>query len=155
MPELQKLQLPEYQFRFRTFEQSKQIFDPIRKKFVSLTPEEWVRQNLLMYFTTDLEYPLSLINIEKGMNLYRLSKRTDLIIHDSEGSPWMLVECKAPDIKIDQKVVDQICRYNIVHKAPYLFLSNGMKHYILKLEGETYKTINSVPKHNENKILKP
>lgn len=148
MQELQKLKLPEYDFRFRTFEQSKQIFDLIRKKFVSLTPEEWVRQNLLMYFIEELKYPASCVGIEQGMNLYKTSKRTDIIIYDNKGKPWMLVECKAPSVKIDQSALDQAGRYNIVQKAPYLFISNGISHYMLKRGNERYILIDEAPEYN-------
>ena len=149
MPELSKLKLPEYQFRFRTFEQSKQIFDPIRKKFVNLTPEEWVRQNVVMYLTNDLSYPASCISIEHGLKLNALEKRTDIVVYDSRGKAWMLVECKAPSVKIDQNTLDQIGRYNIVHKAPYLFISNGLTHYMFSVSENSCDLITGAPDYGE------
>src|SRR4030095_3791438 len=101
------LNLPTYPFRFRTSGQSKEIFDSLRKKFVALTQEEWVRQNFIMYLKEELRYPAGLISIEKGFLLNQRKKRADIVVHDSNGLPWMIVECKAPSITLSEETFYQ------------------------------------------------
>ena len=131
---MKRLNLPTYSFNIKLIEQRKYIFDFIRKKFVILTPEEWVRQNFLRYLVDEKNYPASLIAIEKEFKLNNLSKRSDTVVYNKMGKPFLIVEFKAPDVKIDQKVFDQIARYNMKLKVNYLMVSNGMEHYCCMLD---------------------
>jgi len=126
---MEKLNLPEYDFRIRKNNGKLDIFDDFRKKFVALTPEEWVRQNFIMYLVNEKDYPGSLIAVEGGLKLYNRIKRTDIVVYNNKGNPVLIVECKAPDVKITQSVFDQIARYNIALKVDYLIVTNGIYHY--------------------------
>ena len=105
------LNLPKYPFRIKSRENKEFIFDEIRKKFLVLTPEEWVRQHFIHYLIQHKNYPASRMAVEKAMQFNGLTKRSDILIYDQKGSPEVLVECKAPHVKIDQEVFDQIARY--------------------------------------------
>lgn len=105
------------------------IFDNIRKKFVVLTPEEWVRQHFVEHLIQNLHYPKSLFRIESSLTFNKLQKRSDILIRDREGKPWMLVECKSASIKLTQKAFNQIAVYNMTIGATYLAVTNGMVHY--------------------------
>jgi len=115
------------------------ILDPIRKKYVRLTPEEWVRQNFVQYLINEGKYPVGLIAIEIMSKFNKLKNRIDILVHDRSGNPVMIVECKSPDIKIDDEVFDQIVRYNMGFKVPYLIVTNGMDHYACKIDVENKK----------------
>src|SRR5262249_54832795 len=123
------------------------IFDIIRKKFVALTPEEWVRQHWLHYLIEEGKYPRSLIVPEMKIVLNDLSKRCDVVVHDRSGNPFLIVECKSPDVKISQKVFDQVARYNLTLKVKYLIVSNGTQHYGCKIDFEkmNYAFIENLP----------
>jgi len=101
----------------------------IRKKYVVLTPEEWVRQHFVHYLINDLKYPRSLFRLEGALTYNSLQKRSDILIRDREGKPWMLVECKSPAIKLTQKAFNQIAVYNMTIGASFLAVTNGMVHY--------------------------
>ncbi|HCM76870.1 MAG TPA: restriction endonuclease subunit R [Cytophagales bacterium] len=105
------------------------IFDTIRKKYVVLTPEEWVRQHFVQHLIQNHGYPKSLIRIESSLTYNKLQKRSDILIHDRAGKPWMLVECKSSSIKLTQKAFNQIAVYNMTVGANYLAVTNGMVHY--------------------------
>jgi len=107
------------------------IFDSIRKKYVVLTPEEWVRQHLIHYLITEKEYPAMLISVETPLMYARMNKRSDVLVNDRNGQPLMLVECKAPEVAITQKVFEQISIYNLTIQAPCLMVTNGLQHYCL------------------------
>jgi len=110
------------------------IFDPVRKKYVKLTPEEWVRQNFVQYLIREGKYPAGLIGIEVMFPYNKLKKRVDILVHNRSGQPVMIVECKAPEVKIgDEKTSDQIVTYNIAFRVPYLVITNGMEHYACKI----------------------
>src|ERR1035437_936674 len=111
-----KLNLPEYKFRIQKSEKETRIFDSIRKKFIVLTPEEWVRQNFIHYIIEEKKYPVSLIAVETGLKYNRLKKRSDIIIYDRKGNVWMIIECKAPEVKISQDTFDQVATYNMSQK---------------------------------------
>ena len=128
-----KLNLPVYNFRIREQNSKQQIFDTNRKKFVALTPEEWVRQNFTRYLVEEKQYPVSLISIEKGLLVERRNKRTDIVIYNRSGNPLVIVECKAPEVKITPDVFDQIVRYNISLNANYLVVTNGIEHFCCQL----------------------
>lgn len=110
------------------------ILDQIRRKYVRLTPEEWVRQNFVQYLITEGKYPPGLIGIEIMFSLNKLKRRVDILIHDRLGKPVMIVECKEPEVKIDEKVFDQIVAYNMALKVPYIVVTNGIDHYACRVD---------------------
>tara|TARA_R110002167_G_scaffold237673_4_gene442854 strand:- start:4439 stop:4885 length:447 start_codon:yes stop_codon:yes gene_type:complete len=144
---MQVLNFPAYGFRFKSSENNVRIFDVIRKKFVVLQPEEWVRQHVVHHLMTDRHYPKSLINVEKQLTLNSINKRYDIVIYNPDGSIHLLVECKAPTIQIDQPVFDQIARYNMQLKATYLMVTNGLQHFYCKMDyrEEKYTFLKDVP----------
>ncbi|MET6990718.1 type I restriction enzyme HsdR N-terminal domain-containing protein [Sediminicola arcticus] len=144
---MQPLNFPAYNFRFKNSENKVQIFDVIRKKFVVLQPEEWVRQHVVHHLISDKNYPKSLINVEKQVKLNNMIKRYDVVVYNSDASIEILVECKAPEIKISQLTFDQIARYNMELKANYLMVTNGQDHYYCKmdLEKEKYTFLQHIP----------
>ena len=123
------------------------IFDEIRKKFIILTPEEWVRQHVVRFLLEEKKYPISLINVEKVLNVNGLRKRYDVVVFNSDGSILILVECKAPEIKTSQATFDQIARYNMTLKAEYLMVTNGHNHYfcLMDFENEKYEFLAALP----------
>ncbi len=141
------LNFPAYTFRFKNSENKVHIFDVIRKKFVVLQPEEWVRQHLVHYLITNKKYPISLINVEKQLTINGLKKRYDVIVFNTDGSINILCECKAPEIKITQTTFDQIARYNMNLKANYLMITNGLEHFYCKMdfEQEKYYFLKDIP----------
>ncbi len=147
---MRKLNFPDYQFRFKSNENKPLIFDEIRKKFVSLTPEEWVRQHVIQYLVKEKKYPASHINIEKQLKLHDTVKRYDIVVFNKDGSILILVECKAPQIQIAQNTFDQIARYNFVLNADYLMVSNGLEHYFCRmdLDAERYNFLKDIPEYN-------
>jgi len=138
---VQKINFPDYEFRFKSNENKTLIFDIVRKKFVILTPEEWVRQHVIHYLVSDLSYPLSHINVEKQITLHQTNKRYDVVVYNSDGTIGIVVECKAPEIIINQGVFDQIARYNFVLKATYLMVTNGNEHYYCKIDFQNEKYV--------------
>ena len=146
---MQKLNLPNYIFRLKSNENKTLIFDDLRKKYVALTPEEWVRQNFVQFLIEKKKYPVTLIAIEKQLLINNLKKRTDIVIFSSDGTPNIIVECKAPKIKIAQNTFDQIARYNLKLNANYLIVTNGLEHYFCKLdkESETYIFLKDIPNY--------
>ena len=127
------------------------IFDSIRKKFVRLTPEEWVRQNFVRYLIQEGKYPAGLIAIEVLSGYNDLRKRVDILIHNRLGQPIMIVECKSPDVKIDDSVFDQIVCYNMGFKVPYIIVTNGIDHYACKidLEQKKYEFLLAIPLYED------
>ncbi|MGV1011827.1 MAG: type I restriction enzyme HsdR N-terminal domain-containing protein [Flavobacterium sp.] len=138
---MQKLQFPTYSFRFKNSENKIAIFDEIRKKFILLTPEEWVRQHVVQYLLQEKNYPKSYINVEKLIKINSLNKRYDIVVYQPNGELLLLIECKAPEVKINQETFDQIARYNLVLNAKYLMVSNGLNHYFCQMDFENEKYI--------------
>jgi hypothetical protein len=138
---MQKLHFPTYSFRFKNSENKVAIFDEIRKKFIILTPEEWVRQHVVQYLLQDKKYPKSYINVEKLIKINDLSKRYDIIVYQPNGEIYLLIECKAPEVTITQNTFDQIARYNLVLNAKYLMVSNGLNHYFCQMDFENEKYV--------------
>jgi hypothetical protein len=136
---LKQLNLPEYSFRITGKEGEESIFDQVRKKYVRLTPEEWVRQNFVRYLVNEGKYPQGLIAIEVLSPFNNLRKRVDILIHNRQGKPVMIVECKSPEVKLDDKVFDQIVCYNMGFRVPYIIVTNGMDHYACKVDHVTNK----------------
>lgn len=144
---MQELNLPKYPFRFKEVADKIHIFDAFRKKYVLLTPEEWVRQNFLQYLLTEKKYPLSLIAVEAGLKYNQMQKRADVLVYDKQGQPFLLVECKAPEIKISQDTFDQVARYNMVFKVNYLVVTNGLDHFCCKMDysDNSYRFLAEIP----------
>ena len=138
---MQNLNFPKYDFRFKSNKNKTLIFDIIRKIFVVLTPEEWVRQHVLQFLITEKKYPKSLINVEKQIKLHETIKRYDIVVFNSNGSIRIIVECKAPSIKTNQETFDQIARYNFVLNAEYLLVTNGLEHYNCQMDYQNEKYI--------------
>lgn len=130
---MQQLNFPEYPFRLRKRENRNEIFDEVRKKWLVCTPEEWVRQHTLKWLIEEKGYPQSNIQIEGGLKLNQLQKRTDILCY-KQGKPYLLVECKRPTVPITQKTFDQLFRYNGKINAPLLCVTNGMQHYFARFE---------------------
>ena len=136
---------PEPGFRIKREEGKDFIFDTLRKKWILLTPEEWVRQNFLQYLLQVKNYPASLIAIEKEIKLGELKKRFDMLVYDNDHQPWMMVECKAATIKLDDKVLEQILRYNISIPVRYLVVTNGTDCYGWILQAGRLDLIAEIP----------
>jgi hypothetical protein len=131
---MEKLNLPVYSFRIsRSSREILLIFDPIRKKNVVLSPEEWVRQNIIRYLTEEKKFPAPLISMEAGIKVNRLARRYDALVFDRFGKALVLIECKAPSVSIQQETFDQVAAYNTSIRANYLLITNGMKHYFCKV----------------------
>ncbi|MCF8322953.1 MAG: type I restriction enzyme HsdR N-terminal domain-containing protein [Flavobacterium sp.] len=138
---MQQLNFPLYTFRFKNSENKVSIFDEIRKKFIILTPEEWVRQHVVQYILLEKKYPKSLINVEKSLKVNGLTKRYDVVVFKPDGSLFLLIECKAPEIKTSQSTFDQIARYNMTLKSQYLMVTNGLNHYFCQMDFENEKYV--------------
>lgn len=146
---MQKLNLPSYTFKLKSNENKTLIFDNLRKKYMVLTPEEWVRQHFVQWLIQEKNYPVSLIAIEKQLVINNLKKRTDIVVFASDGHPNIIVECKASHIKITQDTFDQIARYNLKLDADYLIVTNGLQHFFCMLdkENETYVFLRDIPQY--------
>ena len=144
---MQRLNLPTYNFKLKSSENKTLIFDKLRKKYVVLTPEEWVRQHFVHFLIDQKKYPETLIAIEKQLTINNLKKRTDILIFNSDGKPEVVIECKAPSIKISQKTFDQIARYNLQLKADFLIVTNGLTHFYCKMDfkNKTYIFLKNLP----------
>jgi len=138
---MQNLNFPSYTFRFKNSENKVAIFDEIRKKFVVLTPEEWVRQNVVQYLLVEKKYPKSLINVEKLVKVNGLNKRYDIVVFQPNGEIFLLIECKAPEVPISQQTFDQIARYNLKLNAQFLMVTNGLNHYFCQMDFENEKYV--------------
>ena len=149
---MQHLNFPSaYPFDIREVEGKRNILDPLRRKYVRLTPEEWVRQNLVQYLIVDLGYPRGLTSIEKGIDLHGKPFRADVIVHDRHGQAVLMAECKEPSVRISQDTFDQIAVYNRVVQAHCLLVSNGLDHYCYAIDGgkEEYRFLDRVPRYEE------
>ncbi|MBL4593042.1 MAG: type I restriction enzyme HsdR N-terminal domain-containing protein [Flavobacteriales bacterium] len=148
---MEKLNLPQYPIKLKEEGGVKYIFDSIRKKYLVLLPEEWVRQNFIQYLINDKNYAASLIAIEKGLKLNELQKRADIVIYNNQAQPIVLVECKAPKVKINQEVFEQVARYNMVFKVPYLVVTNGIEHYCAKVDFQknSFEFLEEIPDYSE------
>ena len=148
---LTALNFPAFDVRTKTEGKRTLIFDSIRKKYVALTPEEWVRQHLIHYLITEKKYPATLISVETPLKYAHVDKRSDVLVHDRNGQPLMLAECKAPEVAITQKVFEQIAVYNLAIQAPCLMVTNGLQHYCLTAATDSAPAcfLNEVPEYGE------
>ena len=151
---MQNLNFPTYSFRLKNSENNTHIFDVIRKKFVVLQPEEWVRQNCIQFLINEKNFPVNLINVEKVVKINGLNKRYDIIVYNSDGSIFLIVECKAPKVKISQSAFDQIARYNLALKASCLMVTNGLNHYFCTMDHNLgiYNFFKELPSYVKKKI---
>jgi hypothetical protein len=146
--DMEKLNLPEITARIREGKHGKQeIFDEVRKKFVRLTPEEWVRQHFLHYMIHQLGFPASLIVVEAALKYNSMLKRFDILAYRADGQPCFVVECKSPDVEITQAVFDQVAMYNMTLTVDYLAVTNGISHYACQVDHKqrTYRFLQEIP----------
>ena len=146
-----QLNLPLFEPKLKKIKEDIFIFDLIRKKYLQLSPEEWVRQNFLNYLINHKNYPQSLMENESIIKLNNMTRRCDTVVYNNQLEPLVIVEYKRPDVKIDQKVFDQIVRYNIVLRVDFLIVSNGLSHFCCKInyENQTYDFLESIPDYKE------
>ena len=146
-----QLNLPDYNFRIKKTEKKTLIFDEFRKKWIVLTPEEWVRQNFVKFLSDKLQYPVNNIALERKLNINGTLKRFDALVFNKTAQPVVIIEFKAPDVEISQKTFDQAAIYNYLLRTPYLFISNGMNHYFCKIDYEAgrYIFLEKVPFYSE------
>ena len=144
---MHELNFPRYSFRFKNRENKIAVFDELRKKFVLLTPEEWVRQHVVHYLLKEKSIPKSLLNVEKQLQVHDLIKRYDVLAYNPDGSIHLIVECKAASVPITQNTFDQIARYNLALQATYLMVTNGLQHYFCQLDykAEQYHFLTELP----------
>jgi hypothetical protein len=145
------LNLPSYDAKIRKNGSSMEIYDSLRRKYVALTPEEWVRQHFVNWLISYKEYPTSLMANEAGIKLNSLTRRCDTVVYDQHLDPLMIIEYKESNISITQDVFDQIVRYNTVLKVQYIVVSNGVKHYCCKMnyEKQSYDFLTDIPNYRE------
>lgn len=148
-----ELNLPKYAYRIRQNSDKLSIFDPIRKRFIVLTPEEWVRQHFINLLNKHLKYPSSRTSVETGMKYNSLSKRSDIMVFDNEMKPLVLVECKAPSVAINEGTVRQLAVYNSVCEAKLLVVTNGIVTYacICKQSPDKFETLKEIPNYEDLK----
>ncbi|MGB0982143.1 MAG: type I restriction enzyme HsdR N-terminal domain-containing protein [Winogradskyella sp.] len=147
---MQKLNFKKFEYRFKSTENKVSIFDVIRKKFIILQPEEWVRQHCVHYLISEKKYPISLINVEKELTINGLKKRYDIVVFNTDGSIFLIVECKSYKIKINQTTFNQIARYNLALNATYLMVTNGINHYYCQMDfkNECYLFLKAIPEYS-------
>ncbi|HTX89100.1 MAG TPA: type I restriction enzyme HsdR N-terminal domain-containing protein [Bacteroidales bacterium] len=148
---MQTLNLPTAELRLRETGGKPQVFDPVRKKFVSLTPEEWVRQHFIQYLIREKKVPSSLLAVEMQLTYHRLKKRSDLVVFGRKGKPLLMVECKAPEVPVTEEVFQQVATYNMTLKVPYLVVTNGLEHYACRIDikGRSYRFLKEIPEYPE------
>ena len=146
-----KLNLPDFNLTVRKEEGKVWIFDIIRKKYIVLTPEEWVRQHVIAYLLLEKQVPINLIAVEKTLKINNLTKRFDVVVFNRNARPLMLIECKAPGIRVSESVFDQAARYNMSLKAGLFLITNGIEHYCCRIDFENslYVFMNEIPLFQE------
>ena len=143
------LNLPAVKLRLREEKNQTQVFDVIRKKYIVLTPEEWVRQHAVHFLIEEKKFPAGLIEIEKQISLFNTNKRVDILVRNKNLKPLLLVECKATDVTLTQAEINQLARYQITLQATYCMLTNGINHIVMKLEGEKVTFLQDLPYYSE------
>ena len=146
-----ELNLPPFDVKISSEGEKKRIFDSIRRRYVALTPEEWVRQHFVHYLVTEKNYPPTLMANEVQLKLNGMSRRCDTVVYDRSLTPRVIVEYKAPSVEISQEVFDQISRYNLVLRVDYLIVSNGLSHYCCRLDydSQSYTFLPDIPSYGE------
>ncbi len=138
---MNQLNLPDFEYRTRKVANQLQIFDPVRRKYVALTPEEWVRQHFIHYLNVHKKVPLSHIAVEKALIVSHLAKRADIVVFKGGLKPLLAVECKAPSVEINEDVFYQVLRYNMALRVEYLVVTNGLRHVYCKVDYDNQKAI--------------
>lgn len=148
---MERLNFPDYTFRIEDKDGKRTIFDRFRKKLVVLTPEEWVRQHVLVYLVNEKHFPESLMAVETSLHVAQRSKRTDAVVYHRQGTPLMIIECKAPSVKITEHIFDQAVRYNMTLQVKYILITNGLDHYCCKLDyaGPSYTFLDEIPRYKD------
>ena len=148
---MQKLNFPNSSVRLESVGGQRRIFESVRKKWLVLTPEEWVRQHLIKFLIEEKDCPVSLIAVERGLDYNGLSWRSDLVLYNRLGLPVLLAECKAPEVSIDQSVFDQAARYNLILQVPFLLITNGIKHFccLIDISNQSWKFLGYIPTNKE------
>ena len=148
------LNLPSFDTKIHKKGEGLEIFDPLRRKYVSLTPEEWVRQHFVHYLISEKKFPASLIANETAIRLNSLSRRCDTVVYNRKVEPVLIAEYKRPNVTITQEVFDQITRYNSVLRVPYIIVSNGLIHHCCRIdyEKQSYHYLTEIPDYNEIKM---
>ena len=139
---------PEPDFRIKKEGIKEYIFDGLRKKWLLLTPEEWVRQNFIQYLIRARNYPAALIAVEKEIRLGDLKKRFDILVYDRRHQPWMMIECKGQEIALNDATLQQLLRYNISVPVTFLIITNGTQCFGWTREGGALSTITEIPDHS-------
>ncbi len=140
-----KIEYPDYPYKIKTADGREMIFDELRKSWVRLTPEEWVRQNFLQYLVQVKKYPASMIAVEKEIYLGEMTKRFDVLVYNSVHTPWMMVECKSMEVVIDENVLHQVLRYNMSVPVMFLVLTNGTSVYAFERRAGGLEMIDLIP----------
>ena len=145
-----KINFPQYPCKIQYKNGKPTIFDIIRKKYVALTPEEWVRQHLLHFMINEKAYPKSLIAVEMSLSVNTLSKRADIVAYNNEGNAIMIIEFKAPEVSLSQSTFDQAARYNLSLQVPYLVISNGSDTICSKIhiEDQSFSILDAFPEYS-------
>ena len=139
-----QVEFPQHHFKIKKEKNAHIIFDEVRKRWVTLTPEEWVRQNFLQYLMQEKKYPSSLISVEKLIKVGELKKRYDIVVYKND-IPWMIVECKENNVAINTAVIEQVLRYNIALSIQYFVLTNGNQNFAFEVSGNEFKELNDLP----------
>ena len=144
---MQALNLPKTELKVISKDGKQQVFDILRRRFVVLTPEEWVRQQFVHFLIRHKGYPAECIGNEVSITLGATKKRCDTVVYGSHAEPLMVIEYKSPSVEITQKVFEQICRYNIKMRVEWLIVSNGLQHYCTRIDYEngTYQFVEDIP----------
>lgn len=153
---MHQLNLPTYNFRIKMIDEKLHIFDSQRKKYISLTPEEWVRQNFIRFLIEEKKFPKAYLAIEKQISINGMKKRCDAILYNLDAIPVMIIEFKAPTVRINQQTFDQAAVYNSKLKVDFLIISNGMDHYCCKVNTEqaSYSFFKEIPDYTElNQVI--
>ena len=146
---LETLNLPPFDYKYKEIDGKTCIFDVVRRKYIFLTPEEWVRQHFVHLLLSNYNFPRSLVRIESGLNYNKLAKRSDILIYGKDGKPFLLIECKSSQVPVNQAVIEQASRYNQVLKAPFLAITNGLKTFCFEIDFEknTFLQMKDLPKY--------
>ncbi len=148
---MKTLNLPTYSLKIKSEQNLEYVYDQFRKKYVRLTPEEWVRQNFAHYLVNEKSFPASRMMLEKSLQINKMSKRCDILVSNDAGDPVVMVECKAPEINIGQSTFEQVSVYNLAFKVKYLVITNGLQHYccVVDFEKKSVDFLKEIPDYND------
>ncbi len=152
---MKALNLPTYSLKIKSENDLEYVYDQFRKKYVRLTPEEWVRQNFSHYLVSEKLYPASRMMLEKSLSVNKLSKRCDILVCNDTGDPVLMVECKSPEIKIGQSTFEQVSIYNLAFRVKYLIITNGLQHFccVVDFESRSVNFLSEIPEYDRIRTL--